>query len=72
MAKTGRIQVRVQADSPCEIEAIFEEIGYRKNYEMMSRSKTLHNTGDGPKLRAFGSFRKVKENLSAKKNMSGK
>ena len=58
MKKEGRIQVRVQADSSYEIKGIFEEIEHRNKYVMMSRSKTLKNVGDGPKLRAFGTFRK--------------
>jgi hypothetical protein len=61
MKHDGRIQVRVQADRSYEIKGIFEEIEHRHKYEMMSRSKTLKNVGDGPKLRAFGSFRPRKE-----------
>ena len=61
MKHEGRIQVRVQADRSYEIKGIFEEIEHRHKYEMMSRSKTLKNVGDGPKLRAFGSFRPRKE-----------
>ena len=61
MKDEGGIQVRVQADRSYEIKGVFEEIEHRHKYEMMSRSKTLKNVGDGPKLRAFASFRSKKE-----------
>ena len=61
MEQKRRIQVRVQADRSYEIKGIFEEIEHRNKYIMMSRSKTLKNVGDGPKLRAFASFRSRNE-----------
>lgn len=56
----GMIQVRVQADNSYQIKRAIEAVEKEKGFMLMSRSGVKKNSGDGPRLREFASFRDLK------------
>ncbi len=55
------VQVRVQGNNSYQIKRAIEAIEKEKGLLMMSRSGIKKNTGGGPKLREFVSFKDLKE-----------
>ena len=64
----GMVQVRVQADDSYQIKRAMEAVEKEKGFVLMSRSGIKRNSGDGPKLREFASFRDLKAEKKQKKN----
>lgn len=56
----GMVQVRIQAKTSYQIKRVIEAIEKERGYILMSRSGVKKNSGDGPKLREFASFRDLK------------
>ena len=61
------IQVRVQANTSYQIKKIMETIETGSGLLMQSRSGVKRNTGSGPKLREFATFRDLKAEKKYKK-----
>jgi len=57
----GMIQVRIQAQTSYQIKRAIEALEKEKGFLLMSRSGVKKNSGDGPKLREFASFKDLKE-----------
>ncbi len=69
----GMIQVRVQADDSYQIKRVLEAVEKEKGLMMMSSSGVKRNSGDGPKLREFASFKDLKaEKKQRKKRFESK
>lgn len=64
----GMVQVRVQADDSYQIKRAIEAVEKEKGFVLMSRSGVKRNSGDGPRLREFASFRDLKAEKKKKKN----
>ncbi len=64
----GMVQVRVQADESYQIKRAIEAVEKDKGFVLMSRSGIKRNSGDGPRLREFASFRDLKAEKKQKKN----
>ncbi len=62
------VQVRVQADDSYQIKRAMEAVGKEKGLVLMSSSGIKRNSGDGPRLREFASFRDLKAEKKKKKN----
>lgn len=58
--RRGMVQVRVQADDSYQIKRAMEAVGKEKGLVLMSSSGIKRNSGDGPRLREFASFRDLK------------
>ena len=56
----GMVQVRVQADDSYQIKRAVEAVEREKGFVLMSRSGVKRNSGEGPRLREFASFRDLK------------
>ena len=54
------VNVRVQANTSYQIKRVMELVETEKGLEMMSCSKILKNTGTGPRLRQFATFKDLK------------
>jgi hypothetical protein len=65
--KKGMVQVRVQADDSYQIKRAIEAVEKEKGFVLMSRSGVRRNSGNGPKLREFASFRDLKAEKKQKK-----
>ncbi|MBO4414369.1 MAG: hypothetical protein J5824_00130 [Lachnospiraceae bacterium] len=63
----GMVQVRVQADDSYQIKRAIEAVEKEKGFVLMSRSGIKRNTGNGPRLREFASFRDLKAEKKKKK-----
>ena len=63
----GMVQVRVQADDSYQIKRAVEAVEREKGFVLMSRSGVKRNSGDGPRLREFASFRDLKAEKKQKK-----
>ncbi len=63
----GMVQVRVQADDSYQIKRVIEAVEKEKGFALMSRSGVKRNSGDGPRLREFASFRDMKAEKKLKK-----
>ena len=63
----GMVQVRVQADDSYQIKRAVEAVEKEKGFVLMSRSGVKKNSGDGPRLREFASFRDLKAEKKQKK-----
>ena len=63
----GMVQVRVQADHSYQIKRAMGAVEKEKGFVMMSSSGIKKNTGDGPRLREFASFRDLKEEKKIRK-----
>ncbi len=61
------VQVRVQADTPYQVKRVMEAVGKEKGMVLMSSSGIKKNSGDGPRLREFASFRDLKEEKKIRK-----
>lgn len=66
--RPGMVQVRVQADDSYQIKRAMEAVGKEKGLVLMSSSGIRRNSGDGPRLREFASFRDLKAEKKKKKN----
>lgn len=66
--RRGMVQVRVQADDSYQIKRAMEAVGKEKGLVLMSSSGIKRNSGDGPRLREFASFRDLKAEKKKKKN----
>lgn len=63
------IRVRVQANTSYQIKRIMETIGKEKGLVEMDRSEIMANSGEGPKLRMFATFKDLKaEKRETQKN----
>lgn len=65
--KKGMVQVRVQADDSYQIKRAMEAVEKEKGFVLMSRSGVKRNSGDGPRLREFATFRDLKAEKKQKK-----
>ena len=54
------VNVRVQASTSYQIKRAMEWLEKEKGLEMMSNSGVIRNTGMGPRLREFATFRDLK------------
>ncbi len=54
------VNVRVQANTSYQIKRVIEQLQNEKGLELMSCSKILPNTGAGPRLRQFATFKDLK------------
>lgn len=63
----GMVQVRIQADDSYQIKRAIEAVEREKGFVLMSRSGVKRNSGDGPRLREFASFRDLKTEKKQKK-----
>ena len=65
------VNVRVQANTSYQIKRVMELVETEKGLEMMSCSKILKNTGTGPRLRQFATFKDLKHEKKANTISSG-
>ncbi len=56
----GMVQVRVQANDSYQIKRAIGAVEKENGFVLMSSSGIRKNTGDGPRLREFASFRDLK------------
>ena len=54
------INVRIQANSSYQMKRVLEVIKSEKGLELMSVSGIKRNSGEGPKLRQFATFKDLK------------
>ena len=54
------IRVRVQANSSYQIKRVIEAVCKEKGLLEMDRSDVMRNTGEGPRLRQFVTFKDMK------------
>ena len=54
------VNVRVQANTSYQIKRVIELVQNEKGLELMSCSKVMPNSGTGPKLRQFATFKDLK------------
>jgi hypothetical protein len=66
--ENGMIQVRIQADDSYQIKRAIDAVGKEKGFVLMSRSGIKKNSGEGPKLREFASFRDLKAEKRQRKD----
>lgn len=66
--RPGMVQVRVQADDSYQIKRAMEAVGKEKGLVLMSSSGIKKNSGNGPRLREFASFRDLKAEKKKKKH----
>lgn len=66
-SNSSMVQVRVQADTPYQVKRVMGAVEKEKGMVLMSSSGIKKNTGDGPKLREFASFRDLKEEKKIRK-----
>lgn len=63
----GMVQVRIQADDSYQIKRVIDAIEKEKGFVLMSSSGVKRNSGDGPKLREFASFKDIKAEKKQRK-----
>ena len=63
----GMVQVRIQADDSYQMKRAIEAVEKEKGFVLMSRSGVKKNSGDGPRLREFASFRDLKTEKKQRK-----
>ena len=68
MYRPGMVQVRVQADDSYQIKRAMEAVAKEKGLVLMSSSGIKKNSGDGPRLREYASFRDLKAEKKKKNN----
>ena len=66
----GMVQVRIQAQTSYQIKRAIEALEKERGFLLMSRSGVKRNSGAGPKLREFASFKDLKAEKRLKKNPS--
>ena len=68
------VNVRVQANTSYQIKRIMEVVESEKGLELMSCSKILPNSGTGPRLRQFATFKDLKyeKKMQQRKNKQRK
>ena len=54
------VNVRVQANTSYQIKRVIELVQSEKGLELMSCSKVMPNSGIGPRLRQFDTFKDLK------------
>ena len=54
------VNVRVQANTSYQIKRVMELVQNEKGLELMSCSKVMPNSGTGPRLRQFATFKDLK------------
>ena len=54
------VNVRVQANTSYQIKRVIELVQSEKGLELMSCSKIMQNSGTGPRLRQFATFKDLK------------
>lgn len=54
------VNVRVQANTSYQIKRVIELVQSEKGLELMSCSKVMPNSGAGPRLRQFATFKDLK------------
>jgi hypothetical protein len=54
------VNVRVQANTSYQIKRVIELVQSEKGLELMSCSKIMPNSGSGPRLRQFATFKDLK------------
>ena len=54
------VNVRVQANTSYQIKRVMELVQSEKGLELMSCSKVMPNSGTGPRLRQFATFKDLK------------
>lgn len=54
------VNVRVQANTSYQIKRVIELVQSEKGLELMSGSKIMPNSGSGPRLRQFATFKDLK------------
>ena len=65
--RRGMVQVRVQADDSYQIKRAIDAIEKEKGFVLMSSSGVKRNSGDGPRLREFASFKDLKAEKKQRK-----
>ena len=54
------VNVRVQANTSYQIKRVMEQVQKEKGLELMSCSEIIPNSGTGPRLRQFATFKDLK------------
>ncbi len=65
----GMVQVRVQANDSYQIKRALGAVEKERGFVLMSSSGIRKNTGDGPRLREFASFRDLKAEKKEQKEL---
>ena len=68
----GMVQVRIQAQTSYQIKREIEALEKERGFVLMSRSGVKKNSGDGPKLREFASFKDLKQEKRMKRNQENR
>ncbi|MBQ6359992.1 MAG: hypothetical protein IJJ25_02430 [Lachnospiraceae bacterium] len=68
----GMVQVRIQAQTSYQIKRAIEALEKERGFVLMSRSGVKKNSGDGPKLREFASFKDLKQEKRMKRNQENR
>ena len=68
----GMVQVRIQAQTSYQIKRTIEALEKERGFVLMSRSGVKKNSGDGPKLREFASFKDLKQEKRMKRNQENR